>query len=197
MADTRGRGAVAAAEPESAVEDWTPEVAVADPRNRSVQWDGRRTRLRTAYPMMRDQRILVPGDSFEVAATFDRATRRWIGPEAQHVEMLFTVGQILGSKEAETRSRLQAAIEHERGVHPTRDDPEGRPDLAPYSPEEVRNQWRRVLGGGQGELSRAERQNARSGDASVDALALQLASLLQGAAQHAGSQAPGSAPVDQ
>lgn len=139
----------------------------------------------------------MPGDPFEVEASFDRETKRWLGPEGPHVEQLFALGQILGSEQALTRARLQAAVEHERGVHPTRDDPIGRPDLAAYSPEEVREQWRRFLAGGQGQISRRERQEARSGDASVDALAQQLANLLQGVAQHAGSQAPGTAPVDQ
>ena len=51
-------------------------ILVADPRNRGVQWNGIRTRLRTAYPMMRDQVILVPGDTFEVNASLDKSTRR-------------------------------------------------------------------------------------------------------------------------
>lgn len=200
MTDTarnRGRGAAGVAELDDAnVQDWEPEVALPDFGGPDRAWSGQRTRLRTAYPLMRDQQILKPGDTFEVAASYDRATKRWVGPEAVHVEHLFAVGQIAGSQEAETRLRLQSAIEHERGVHPTRDDPLGRPDLASFSADQVVNQWRRVLGGGQGELSRTERQNARSGDASVDALALQLATLLQGAAQHAGSSAPGTAVVD-
>ncbi len=190
------------AEPEpqpqsSNVEEFVPEVAYEAPETDRVRYNGRRTRFRAAYTMLRNQEILVPGDTFEVAAYYDKALKRWIGPEAAHVEHLMALGQVAGTKEAEQRARLQAAIEHERGVHPTRDDPIGRPDLAPYTPEQVRKQWARVLVGGQVEISRAERQNARSGDAAVDTLAQQLATLLQGAAQHAGSAAPGTFPVDQ
>lgn len=195
-APVRGAGAVAEPAPEPQIEDWQPEVALPKYGGRGAAWDGKRTRLRTAYTMMRNQKILVPGDTFEVNAVYDKASKRWVGPEGPHVEDLFALGQIAGSKEADHRARLQAAIEHERGVHPTRDDPVGRPDLAPYTPEEVQHQWARAIAGGQDGISRRERQESRSGDASVDALAQQLASLLQGAAQHAGSQAPGTAVVD-
>jgi hypothetical protein len=142
---------------------------------------------------MRHHEILVPGDAFEVEASYDKTAKRWLGPEGPHVEQLFAVGTVLGSKEAETRQRLQAAVEHERGVHPTRDDPLGRPDLAPYPPEEVRRQWLRVLTGGQGQVTRRERQESRSGDASTDYLAQQLAQLLKGMPSHAGSEAAGTA----
>jgi len=196
------RAAAAVAEPAPAppappsVEEWQPEVAMPKYGDRGPAWDGRRTRLRTAYAMMRNQQILLPGDTFEVNAVYDKVAKRWVGPEGGHVEDLFALGQIAGSKEAENRARLQAAIEHERGVHPTREDPEGRPDLASYTPEEIKHQWVRAIAGGQDGISRRERQESRSGDASVDSLAQQLASLLQGAAQHAGSAAPGTAVVD-
>jgi hypothetical protein len=155
------------------VVEWVPEVKVEESRP-SRDWTGVRTRMPIAYPMLRGDRdeqgrptgpprIVGDGDLVEFLASWDQETRRWYGPEAEHVEELLRQGMIRGSEAQQVRASQVAAIEHERGCWPTPDGkPALRPELRQRTKEQVQREWERVLAGGWAELHRLEAQEARS-----------------------------------
>lgn len=155
------------------VVDWQPDVRVEESKA-PREWTGTRTRMPVAYPMLRGDRdergrpvgpprIVGDGDTIEFLAAYDRDTRRWYGPEAEHVEDLLRQGMIRGSDAQQVRAAQVAAIEHERGCWPTPDGkPALRPDLRQRTKEVVQREWERVLAGGWAELHRLEAQESRS-----------------------------------
>lgn len=164
------------------VVEWRPEVKV-EPSREPKAWNGAHTRMPIAYPMLRGDRdeqgnpagsprVVGEGDTVEFLASYDPESRRWYGPEAEHVEELLRQGMIRGSEAQQVRAAQVAAIEHERGCWPTPDgQPARRPELRQRSKEQVQREWERVLAGGWQELHRLEAQEARS-DRQANAAAL-------------------------
>ena len=108
-----------------------PEVAefvapdTYDPAVETAAWNGRKTRLRLARPLVRDFELVAEGESIVVNASLDR-DGEWTGPEAEHVRDLFSLGHIAGTEEAAERDRQTAAVEATRGVGDPLTDEDGR-----------------------------------------------------------------------
>lgn len=147
--------AAAVAEPPASgpdVVDWQPEDPEYAPPVEAPQYKGTKTRLRLAYPLMRDQRIVGAGEHILVEAAFDPVTRQWYGPEAPHLEQLFALGLIAGSRQARERDEQTAVVETQRGVHnPLERDQDGkviqRPmvEFARRTNEQVLAEWQHAL----------------------------------------------------
>jgi hypothetical protein len=155
------------------VVQWQPEIQVVESAP-ARQWDGTRTRLPLALNMLRGDRgddgkpsgpprVLGLGDHIEVDAVYDEDGKRWLGPEAEHVEDLFRRGMILGSAAQRDLSAEATAIEHTRGAWPTADGkPAVRPELRQRDKSAAQAEWERALAGGMRQILRREKQEARA-----------------------------------
>jgi len=89
------------------------------------EWNGRRTRLTLAYPVVRDFDVVSEGEQITVNASLAKDGVTWLGPEAEHVRDLFKMGQIAGTEQALERRRQTDAVAYQRGVGSTLTDENG------------------------------------------------------------------------
>ena len=192
------RGPRSTAEPAQdrgpAVAEWTPETDQPLP-DAGAKWDGRSTRLRMAFPILRDHVIVPAGETIIVRASQHPSTKRWWGPEAAHVEDLFALGMIHGSTQAEERIAKTHAVEMERGAWGTRENPAGRPELRAQTSEQVQRTWERALLGGPDAVLRAERSQAKTESAAAQDMAAAAAQLAQVVERLVGNAKP-APPVE-
>jgi hypothetical protein len=160
---------------DSNVVTWEPESQVEE-KVPLPEWNGQRTIIRIAVPMLRGgydpdghptAPVVVGGgtqpDPVEFRASYDRPSKRWVGPEAPLVEQLYQQGAIADTPPNDSRNARSNAIEHQRGAWPTADgQPALRPELRQRTKEMVTEEWARVLSGGLEELKRLEAQERRA-----------------------------------
>lgn len=101
-----------------AAEAYAGDIAAAP------QWNGRRTKLTLAFPLVRDFKPVAEGESIIVNASLQDG--EWFGPEADHVRDLIALGHIEGTDQASERRRQNAAVEAQRGVGDRLTDENGR-----------------------------------------------------------------------
>lgn len=185
------------------VVEWVPDEQVTPAPIRRKEWDGTRTRLTVARNVRRgdfdDQgkplppRLVGRGEKIDFRAAYDPDTKRWYGPEADHVEELIAMGNIMGTRrQAEVDAEVHN-IEVERGVYGGGDNGAPlRPDLRASGPDDrdaLYNVLRRAGGrnyveGTLEEIIRAEHQDSRQGDtAHADAIRELAAALREGRQQ--------------
>lgn len=171
------------------------QVDPIDPRS---VWDGMKTRVRLAHPMMRNHTICGPGTpcidcleadptnedtthQFHIAASRD-AAGFWHGPESIHMEDLIVTGVIARTKAAKDRELRQSMVDGLRGTHGTPDRPEGHPEYKELTTERLRGIFRHQLQGGPKAVRNREHAEARSGvEELLDALKGGLAGIFGGA----------------
>jgi hypothetical protein len=95
------------------------------------EWNGRKTRLTLAYPVVRDFAVVAEGEQITVNASLSRDGATWLGPEAEHVRDLFRLGHIEGTDQASARRAETAGVAYARGVGDVLTDDEGKPILGP------------------------------------------------------------------
>lgn len=190
------------------VVDWQPEAVVQE-EAALPEWSGRRTRLPIAYPMLRggydrDGRPTNPAivggydangqpELVEFLAEVDPVTRRWVGPEAEHVIWLKSQGMIAGTEEQAQRAAATAAVEFQRGAVSNGTEPAVRPELRQRTKQQVQREYERVLAGGRENLLRLEAQERRA-DREENANAIRE---LAAAVRESGQQGPKNALMDQ
>jgi hypothetical protein len=93
------------------------------------EWSGKRTMLTLAYPLVRDFAVVAEGEKITVKAELRDGV--WVGPEADHVRDLFTLGHIAGTQQADARRQETEGVAYSRGVGDVLTDDEGRPVMGP------------------------------------------------------------------
>lgn len=92
-------------------------------------WNGKRTLLTLAYPIVRNFAVVAEGEKITVNAALQHGV--WVGPEADHVRDLFRLGHIESTDEAAARRAETAGVAYSRGVGDVLTDDEGKPVLGP------------------------------------------------------------------
>lgn len=164
------------------VVDWVPDESLPQPPISTVEWDGTRTRLRVARNVWRGDRdpqgralqprLVGREETIEFEAKFDRRTRTWSGPEAEHVQHLIDLGAIAGTARAAEMDAMIRNVEVERGAWGGGENGAPlRPDLRQRTRDDLYDLMRRAGGiayvsGTFEERRRIDRQEARRSDQS-------------------------------
>jgi hypothetical protein len=129
-------------------------------------WNGRRTRLTLAYPVVRDFAVVAEGEQITVNASLGKDGKTWLGPEADHVRELFALGHIEGTEQAAARRAETQGVAYARGVGDVLTDDEGKPVLGPDGKPRHKFLELRPMTGAQMKASRILR-NGMFGDQAV------------------------------
>ncbi len=139
-------------------------------------WDGTCTSVPMARTILRDQRLVAPGEKI-VLRCCKQASGEWVGPEADHLQDLIACGLVDGTNEKLARDQKQAAVEYARGVNAPLVIEDGqvvsgpRPEFREQTHKDIKALYRDFVRGGPEEMARKERQEARAEQASIKELA--------------------------
>jgi hypothetical protein len=105
-----------------------------DDEERLPDWDGRHIRLRLAFPIFRDHRVVHEGEIVTfAAAAVSGMPGRFVGPEGPHVEDLYRCGTYAGTRPARQRAARNVGIATERCVDEPGEDGVQLRSLRPWN----------------------------------------------------------------
>jgi hypothetical protein len=171
---------------EQEVVDWIPEESEPRPPITTLTWDGTRTRLRVARNVWRGDHdaqgnalrphLVGRNETIEFEAAYDKGTKTWVGPEADHVQNLIRIGAIAGTSRAAELDAMIRNAEVERGAWGGGENVEPlRPDLRQRTRDElyqllIRAGGRSYVEGSVDERLRIDRQEARRSEEQTGAI---------------------------
>lgn len=139
-------------------------------------WDGTCTSVPMARTIMRDQRLVAPGEKI-VFKCCKSDGGEWVGPEAEHLQDLISLGVVDGTNEKLARDQKQAAVEYARGVNAPLVMKDGlvesgpRPEFREQTHKDIQKLYKDLVRGGPEEMMRREKQEARAEQTTVKELA--------------------------